>query len=125
MWRVCILSTQKYKDIYGFIFILYPELEGTHNSWTQKRPHKVQTLCQSALNSGTRGHALRPGQPVLCPLLSGTDLVPEPQLPLPDVPPCCPSGPVAVTESRGQYCLSAPCEELQPSWCLPSDSSFG
>ena len=31
-----------------------------------------------------------------------------------------PSGPVAVTQSRAQCCLSVPCEELQPPWGLPS-----
>ena len=74
----------------------------------------VQKLLEllGASSAWARGCALRP----LVPTLSLT-LFPAPSLAQLHA---VSSGPVAVTESRAQRCPSAPCEELQLPWGLPS-----
>jgi len=99
--------------------IEYTELERTHKDHRIQHlaPHRstqnIQMLLElwqlgamlAALGSQFHAH---------CPLVQNLSLTPRPDLPLsaPRQLHALHLGPVAVTESRTQRCLSAPCEEL-------------
>jgi len=77
-----------------------------HTGWPKIQSLYLRALSKHSLNSGTRGCAHCPGQPVPCPLPCGAVPFLNPQLPLPCQLHAVPSVPVAVTESRAQCCLS-------------------